>query len=284
MTSPGGRLSLMRALRFARGPRRAALTTLSLIRRIAWAPPGVYPLCYHHFTADSRANFERQLDHLARHGRFVGADQAVAMLRSGKPVTERLFLVTVDDGYADLVDIALPVLLERGVPAIAFIVGSWLDDPPETAGGRAEGYMSRADLETWRGHGMEVGSHGDSHAHMIGLSDDEARAELRRSSVALAEVTGEAPRHFAVPWGKPGRDFKPERACRLAEAEGYVSLFTTERGIATGPADVGLMPRHGLEPEWAVSELDALMGASPFRRNATDGRRRWNGERCRSSS
>jgi peptidoglycan/xylan/chitin deacetylase (PgdA/CDA1 family) len=283
MTGERPQPSLLDALRFAPGPRRAVLATLSLFRRIAAAPPGVYTLCYHHFASRHRRGFARQIDYLARFGKFIGADRAVDLLSAGKPLTKRYFVVSADDGYADLVEVALPVLAERGVPAIAFLVGAWLDEPPH-ADGSTDGYMSRADLETWCRAGMEVGSHGHSHRHVINLSESEILDELHQSAAAIAHATGKVPRHFACPWGVPGRDFEPEVTARLAESAGYVSLFTTKRGIATGPSDLWQMPRHSVEPEWRLRDLDVLMGAFSFARRQIGDRQSWNREQWRSSS
>ena len=259
--------------------RRPLLRALSLVRRLAHAPAGIYTLCYHHIPAVHQRSFARQLDYLGRHGAFISVDQAVALLHAGKAISGRHFVVSVDDGYADLVDVALPVLAECGIPAIAFIVASWLDNPPGTATGRADSYVSRADLETWCRAGMLVGSHSYTHTHLIGLPERELSDELRHSSATLAQVTGRMPRHFACPWGVPGRDFRPELTARLAESAGYVSLFTTLRGHATGAADLWLMPRHVAEPEWSLSELDALIGAYPFVGPSTDqGRSRSTGQ------
>ena len=288
MTSGAGLpISLTRmaqALRDKPAARRVALAALSLVRRIAHAPAGVYTLCYHHVADPHRHNFARQLDYLARHGTFVRADKALDLIRSGGARKGRFFLLSFDDGYADLVDVALPLLAERAIPAIAFVVSSWLDAPPGPASGRADGYMSRADLELWRHRGMDVGSHSHSHRHLITLSDEEVGEELRSSSAALAEVTGQAPRHFACPWGIPERDFRPKSVQRLVEAEGYVSFFTTSRGVATTARDAWLMPRHVVEPDWRLRELDALIGASRLSRKPFVGRQTWNEGQCRSSS
>ena len=281
---PNSLTRMAQALRDTPAARRVALTALSLVRHIARAPAGVYTLCYHHVPASHRSNFARQLDYLARHGTFVRADEALELIRSGGARSGRFFLLSFDDGYADLVDVALPLLAKRAIPAIAFVVSSWLDSPPGPATARADGYLSRADLELWRRRGMDVGSHSHSHPLLINLSDDEVGDELRRSSAVLAEVLGQAPRHFACPWGVPERDFRPERAQRLAEAAGYVSFFTTTRGVATTPCDAWLMPRHVVEPDWRLRELDALIGGSRLQRKPFVDRQSWNEGQCRSSS
>ncbi len=240
--------------------RRVALAGLSLVRGIGRAPAGVYTLCYHHIPARDRANFERQLEYLGRNGVFVSADQARQLVCSGGAAEGRFFLLSFDDGYADLVDVAQPVLAERGISAIAFVVTSWLTSPPDKTASRADGYMTPADLLRWHASGMDIGSHTHTHRQLVTLTEPEVRDELRRSSAVLAEITGERPHHFACPWGVPERDFRLDETPRLMREEGYVSLFTTTRGVATDARDLGLMPRHVLEPHWPLYQVNALLG------------------------
>ncbi|AWB24020.1 polysaccharide deacetylase family protein [Methylobacterium currus] len=238
--------------------RALLLRGLAQLRRLAHAPPGLYTLCYHHVPERFRAGFAAQIAYLQRHGRFVGADQAVALLESGAIGAERHFLVSFDDGYADTVEVALPVLRAAGVPAILFLVSDWLDAPPSSPPGP---YADRAQVAAWLGAGMEIGSHSASHARIATLDEAGAAREIAGSRTALEAATGRPVRHFACPWGVAERDYRPHRDPALALASGYATFFTTRRGVATGAHDLPTMPRHVLEPEWPLHELDALMGA-----------------------
>jgi peptidoglycan/xylan/chitin deacetylase (PgdA/CDA1 family) len=115
--------------------RRLAKTTLC--RALSWArlerwiergEPVV--LAYHRVVEDdaavdrvmpglavSVAMLERHLDWLGRHCRFVDLDD-LAGPRRGKPAAA----VTFDDGYADVLEHAVPLLVEKGIPAAIFVV------------------------------------------------------------------------------------------------------------------------------------------------------------------
>ncbi|KMO21013.1 polysaccharide deacetylase family protein [Methylobacterium platani] len=243
--------------------RALLLRALARLRRLAHAPPGLYTLCYHHVPERHRAGFAAQIAFLQRHGRFVGADEAVALLRAGEAMRERRFLVTFDDGYADTVEVALPVLREAGVPGILFLVADWLDAPPDSPPGP---YADRTLVAAWLAAGMEVGSHSLGHARIATISDAAAAREIAGSRDALEAALGRPVRHFACPWGVAERDYRPGRDPDLALSHGYATFFTTRRGVATTAADLAAMPRHVLEPEWPLHELDALMGARLARR------------------
>ncbi|KTS26016.1 hypothetical protein NS228_01210 [Methylobacterium indicum] len=238
--------------------RALLLRALARLRRLAHAPPGLYTLCYHRVPDRHRAGLAAQIGYLQRHGRFVGADEAVTLLETGAAATERHFLVTFDDGYADTVEVALPVLRAAGVPAILFLVSDWLDAPPASPPGP---YVDREMVRIWLDAGMEIGSHGRSHARIATLDDVAAEREIAGSRRALAVETGQRVRHFACPWGVAERDYRPDRDPGLALGSGYATFFTTRRGVATGAADLPALPRHVIEPEWPLHEIDALMGA-----------------------
>ncbi|KQP42730.1 polysaccharide deacetylase [Methylobacterium sp. Leaf104] len=237
--------------------REAALRVRALSRSMAAAPPGLYTLCYHHVAPGRQERFARQLRFLARHGTFVTADRAADLVARGEAAQGRSFLVSFDDGYADTHAVALPVLRSLGVPAILFLVSDWIDAPPDAD--RA-GYMDRPAVADWLAAGLDVGSHSATHRNLARLDAAEIGAELTRSRRDLQALTGRPIRDFACPWGVAGTDFDPARDTALARDAGYRSFHTTRRGAARGPDDLMLMPRHVLEPDWGLYQIDALVG------------------------
>ena len=101
----------------------------------------------------------------------------------------RAIMITFDDGYADLVTHAFPVLARFGMSATVFVVterlggqDNWND--PLGSGDRFA-LLSEADLVRWQSQGMEFGSHGRSHRDLVAL-DPDARAP---SSKAVAQTS-----------------------------------------------------------------------------------------------
>lgn len=239
--------------------REVALWAASRMRSVERAKPGLYTLCYHRVPRAARDGFERQIRFLMRHGAFVDADRAVALLEEGRAEEGRFFLLTFDDGYADNVDVALPVLRKVGVPAILFLVSAWLDAPPGRFN-RENGYMTPADAAAWVRAGLSIGSHSATHARLSALDRTAVERELTASRARLGEIANAPIRHFACPWGVAGKDFDPGRDPALAAACGFRTFFTTRRGRARSAADLMMMPRHVLEPHWDLYQIDALLG------------------------
>jgi peptidoglycan/xylan/chitin deacetylase (PgdA/CDA1 family) len=68
------------------------------------------------------AMFERHLDSLGRHFRFVSLDEVGQAVQSGTAFREPVAAVTFDDGYADVYENAMPILKRKGIPAASFVV------------------------------------------------------------------------------------------------------------------------------------------------------------------
>jgi len=79
--------------------------------------------------AATPADFARQMRHLARAYHPVSAADVVAALDGRRRLPPRAVLVTFDDGYRDVRDIAWPILQRAGVPAVLFVSTSYLDEP-----------------------------------------------------------------------------------------------------------------------------------------------------------
>ncbi len=77
----------------------------------------------------STAMFERHMDWIGRHFRFVDLDEVGEAIRSGTPFEEPVAAVTFDDGYRDIYENAVPVLSRKGIPATAFVVTDLVGKP-----------------------------------------------------------------------------------------------------------------------------------------------------------
>jgi peptidoglycan/xylan/chitin deacetylase (PgdA/CDA1 family) len=82
-------------------------------------------------TADPRYTIERAqfaacLAFFRRHYRVVSPDQVLAALED-TPLPDRSLLVTIDDGWADTYDDALPELQRAGIGAVVFVTADAID-------------------------------------------------------------------------------------------------------------------------------------------------------------
>jgi peptidoglycan/xylan/chitin deacetylase (PgdA/CDA1 family) len=82
-------------------------------------------LAYHGVRDADR--FQRQLDHLAGTMRPVSLDQVIEATAGRAELPRRAVLITFDDGERSVLETAAPLLGQRGLPAVAFVVAGLLD-------------------------------------------------------------------------------------------------------------------------------------------------------------
>lgn len=124
-----------------------------------------------------------------------------------------------DDGNSSDVELALPVLAERGLSARFF---------PLTGRIGAAGYLGAADIAGLDAAGMRVGSHGCHHRDWRKLDATELHEELAGSRRTLGELTGSDVTEAACPFGSYDR-----RVLRALRTAGYRRVFTSDGGTTT---------------------------------------------------
>ncbi|WP_129841426.1 polysaccharide deacetylase family protein [Streptomyces sp. RFCAC02] len=170
-----------------------------------------------------------QLAWLRRRGlRGVSVGELLRARAAGRG--ERLVGLTFDDGYKDFVDYAVPLLRGHNCTATVFVLpgylgGSnvWDADGPRKRLLTDDGVRAAADA------GMEIGSHGMTHAALTALPDEDLDAELTRSRAALHEITGADVPGFCYPYGAVDR-----RVARAVRAAGYAYACGISPGSLTG--------------------------------------------------
>jgi peptidoglycan/xylan/chitin deacetylase (PgdA/CDA1 family) len=146
------------------------------------------------------ARFAEQMTCLARAGlRGVGVGELVDAVRAGRQ--HRLIGITFDDGYASVLDAALPVLARHGFSATVFVVSRLLGGTNEWDEGPAWPLLDSAGISELAAADMEIGSHGATHVRLAGLPAARLAAEVGDSMADLAALTGAWPLGFAYPYG-----------------------------------------------------------------------------------
>ncbi len=213
--------------------------------------------------------FARFLDWLKGNGWTVLTLDAIqAAAQGGRPLPERSILLTFDDGYRSLYTRAFPLLQAYGFPAVAALVGRWME-------GKADGtvdygsvsvprstFISWAEAREMQASGLiEFASHSyDLHRGVIANPQgnaipaaralqynaasgtyeskaqyrDRMRRDLTQARSQMARELGRAPRALVWPFG---RYTKP--ALDEAIASGFRYALTLQQA----PADA-LRPRE----------------------------------------
>ncbi|HYB87562.1 MAG TPA: polysaccharide deacetylase family protein [Streptosporangiaceae bacterium] len=175
--------------------------------------PGPVPiLLYHAVTADppgwiapyavSPAVFAAHLDAVTASGRqALTISQLVDGLRGNAALPPRPVVITVDDGFADFADAALPALAQRDLPSTLYITTAALADADDASALPPARMLRSADLPGLERAGVEIGAHSHTHRQLDLLPDREVAAEVSRCRDLLAATLGHPVRSFAYPHG-----------------------------------------------------------------------------------
>ena len=214
-------------------------------------------LMYHGLHADERAHgrydpvysvhpddFARQLDWLLGNGhrgvRIDGQATGTEAAVDGQAVA-----ITFDDGDVSNIEVALPMLRERGMSAEFFITSDFIGQP---------GMLTAADVRALAEAGMGIGAHGRSHAFLEDLDEEALDAELRDSRARLSAIIDRDVDTLALPGGRGG-----ERERSAALAHGYRQLFGSVPGPNRTTGDGDWQQRIAVTRDTALADFAALV-------------------------
>jgi len=103
-----------------------------------------------------------------------------------------LVSITDDDGFTNFYTNGVPVLQKYKLPATAYIISSYLDQPL---------YMTSAQVKSLYGDNVEVGSHSVDHPDLTTLTATQQDTELKNSQATLQKLLGMNVKDYAAPYG-----------------------------------------------------------------------------------
>jgi GT2 family glycosyltransferase/peptidoglycan/xylan/chitin deacetylase (PgdA/CDA1 family) len=201
---------------------------------------GVPVLLYHAFTDSGeddtyvlpKRSFALQMRLLAGlRFRVISAEQLALSLREGRMPARRSAVITIDDGYADNFEIAYPELRRHRFPATVYMVSRGIGNRNEwNDAGAASGrpLLSLEQLRSMQEHGIQIGSHTQTHCSLPEAPAEIAAREIRDSRAELEadEMTATT---FAYPYGQ-----LDDRIVKLVGEAGYVGAYASHVPVRAG--------------------------------------------------
>lgn len=184
--------------------------------------------------------FRRHMGWLAALG-FRGLSMRDLMPYLAGQKTGKVFGLTFDDGFENVLRHAQPVLLKHGFTATNFFVaghtGRW-NFWDADKGVPASRLMNRHEMIEWATAGHEIGAHTLDHADLTQLEYRDAWSQISRSRFLLEDLIGGRIGAFCYPYGA----YRSEHAA-MARLAGFDSAVTTKRGRVQQGMDLWQLPR-----------------------------------------
>lgn len=223
-----------------------------LYHRIAPVKNDPHKLCV------SPDNFREQIKFLKENFRVVPLVQLVQEIRANK-LKNKTLAVTFDDGYADNLHSALPILEEYGIPATVFLTAGYV-------GQNKPFYWDENTALEDRGQPMtldeakilsnsrliEIGGHTISHPKLAKTPENEQIREIFKGKRIIEEVVGFPLLSFAYPFG--GKDSFNKKTVELVKKAGFHYACANIHERATNKSDIYALPRFIIR-NWNTEEL-----------------------------
>lgn len=129
---------------------------------------------------------------------------------------QKPIILTFDDGYADFYQNAFPILKQKNMTAVSYIITSFKNG----------NYMSDDQIKEISVYGIEIGSHTIDHPDLSKTSEAKAEREINQSKKDLEALIGKSIVSFCYPAGKYN-----DQTIEITRKAGFKYATTTKAGI-----------------------------------------------------
>ena len=206
--------------------------------------PNAAILLYHHVSSSTPAStsispeaFKSHMEYLDAHHTVVSLQDVVSAIQHNSTLPENAVAITFDDGYANILDNAHPILADLGFPYTVFI------NPDEIGVGPKQ--LTWEQVIAMHNDGVVFANHTLDHLHMLNgeqVMGERAWLEKVWQNVESAEKKIEdkldiSLKYLAYPFG----EYNTALANKL-KAEGYIG-FGQHSGAVGPSSDMQALPR-----------------------------------------
>lgn len=172
--------------------------------------------------------------------RTISMDELADALEAGE-VPRKRFVISFDDGFADLYQYAMPFLERHGFTAIVYLVTSRIgqtDRWDEGLGFPLQPLLGWDQIRSMAERRIEIGSHTCSHSRLTEVNAARLAEELGESKKIIEDGLQKPVRHFCYPYGA-----HDGRVIEAVHSAGYRTAVTTLKRRAKAGANVLALPR-----------------------------------------
>lgn len=139
--------------------------------------------------------------------------QTVSLSEGLKDLSKATLSITFDDGYADNLHVAAPLLLKHSLPFIVFVTSNFVKE-------KKKGFLTPQELRKLSElPGVNIGAHGKTHIALARCEKSVCETELSESKKYLEDLTGKTVASLSYPYGSVNSQVKVSvQKCGYAHA------------------------------------------------------------------
>jgi peptidoglycan/xylan/chitin deacetylase (PgdA/CDA1 family) len=190
----------------------------------------------------------------ARGIRVISLRELVQRLENPVPYSDRVIVITFDDGYGSMYAKLLPLAEEFGYPVTLFVYVDMISL-------RSSKNLTWEKLRDLDRRGIDIQAHSLSHKDLVRLSASHDTAakrslyeELYLSKRVLELRLGKTVEYYAFPFGRYDLN-----VIDLAANSGYRRVFSTDYGSNVITRDNYCLRRQHIKSSYSIDYIDALI-------------------------
>ena len=158
---------------------------------------------------------------------------------------EKAVVITFDDGHESNLTLALPILQEFGFNAEFFITTGWIG---------TRHYMTTQQIKDLHTAGMEIGSHGKTHAFFSDLCTKLITDELESSKDCLSNIICTTVTSLSAPGGRINNKVRD-----IAISSGYKTIYTSCIGFLRPPISNHSISRCAIKKNLSMDDYSRMV-------------------------
>ncbi|GLV59238.1 hypothetical protein KDH_60650 [Dictyobacter sp. S3.2.2.5] len=192
--------------------------------------------------------FTEQMSYLTTHGYTpITVTQFMqARTHNGCALPEKPVVLTFDDGFADFLMYAVPILRQFNFAATLYVSTAFLDGTSlwlRKEGETQRRMLTSSELRQVDTYGIECGGHTHRHPQLDMLPPQMAREEIVICKDVLEQILGHAVSSFAYPFG-----YYTPRIQQFVHDAGYISACAVRHMMSSEQTDPFALARLWVKP------------------------------------
>jgi peptidoglycan/xylan/chitin deacetylase (PgdA/CDA1 family) len=188
-------------------------------------------------------DFERQIKYLQKKGyKFVSLKEYIAIKTEKGQRQHKICCFTFDDGFADNLWFAAPILEKYKIPAVIFIAVMFIGIKqvlPRYKDTEKDRFLRWEEVKKMADSGILFGSHALTHPRLTQIDDSQAYNEIIKSKEIIKEKIGKEAEYFCYPFGDINQNI-----ISLVKKAGYkAAVLTYKKNI---PENLFTLRRTGI--------------------------------------